>query len=264
MKKYWTIFLISFQKELQYRFNFLMGRLRSLIVLVLIYYVWYSLSKSSGTFASYTQAELFTYVFGVSILRSFIFGAQSRLTASEINSGSFAMFLVKPVNHFLFVFCRELAQRIIYFLFALIEAVIFIIIVNAKIFFQTDWRFVSLFVVCSVGALMLYFLLSYLMSIFAFWSREAMGPRFVFEWFLEFASGAYFPLDILSRVFFVTLSFLPFAFLIYMPIRVYLGKIPLSQAIVQIALQYVWVFSIGMLTIFVWKKGVRKFSAEGI
>lgn len=264
MKKYWTVFKISWQKQLEYRFNFFLGRLRNIIVLLLLYYVWYSLTYATGEFAGWTSAELMTYVFGANILRSIIFGAQSRETAQEINDGAFSIFLVKPVSHFAYVFFRELAERSVNFATAIIEVFIFAAILKIQFIWQTDWRILLMFIISSVFALFLYFVLSYLVSLIAFWSREAMGPRFLFEWILEFASGAYFPLDILNRAVFIGLACLPFMYLMYLPLGIYLGKFALWQMAAEIAAQFLWIIIIGILARAAWSRGLKKFTGEGM
>ena len=51
-----------------YRLNFVLGRFRNIIVLLLLFYVWRSLTLKTGTFAGYSDTELITYVFAVNIL----------------------------------------------------------------------------------------------------------------------------------------------------------------------------------------------------
>lgn len=264
MKKYWSVFKISWQKQLEYRFNFLLGRLRNIIVLLLFYYVWHSLTYNTGEFAGWTSAELMTYVFGANILRSIIFGAQSREAAQEINDGGFSIFLIKPVNHFLYVFFRELAERSVNFITAVAEVFIFSIILNIQFIRQLNWQILLIFTLSSLLALLLYFILSYFISMLAFWSREAMGPRFLFEWILEFASGAYFPLDILEKIFFVILQFLPFMYLIYLPMSIYLGKINLTEAWQSSGIQVFWILIISIIAWMAWHKGLKRYSGEGM
>ena len=264
MKKYLTIFRISWQRELEYRFNFLLGRLRSIVVLLLLYSIWHTLASTTGTFAGYTQRELITYVLGATILRSIVFGTQARSVAAEINDGTFSTYLVKPVNHFLFVFFRELAQRSISTVSAVIEVALFSFLVDARIFLQVDWRWMTLFVVTTCLALVLYSLLSYTINLIAFWSREAMGPKFLFDWFLEFSSGAYFPMDILGAGLFAAFATLPFFYLLFFPIGVYLGRYTGWQAAGGIAMQVVWI-GIGIhVARFVWARGLMRFTGEGI
>ena len=91
-----------------------------------------------------------------------------------------------------------------------------------------------------------------------------MGPRFLFEWFLEFASGEFFPLSILSPLFFYILAGLPFAFLLYYPLIVYLGKLSLHKTALVILAQVFWIAVFSLAALVVWKKGLKKYSGEGI
>lgn len=264
MKKYLIVFKLSWARQLEYRFNFLLGRLRNIIILLLLFYVWRSLTYATGTFAGYSNLELITYIFGINILRSVIFGSQSIETAREINEGSFSIYLIKPVNYFFYVFAREMAERMINVAAAIFEIIIFILILDVKIFLQTNFNLLFLFLISSVFALILYFILSYLISLIAFWSRECFGPRFLFEWFLEFASGAYFPLDILPKLFFKALSFMPFMYIIYLPMSIYLGKYNFSQIITGMSLQVFWIVVFSIITYFVWCKGLKRYVGEGM
>jgi len=264
IKKYLTVFKASWSRTMTYRVDLLMWRLRSIMVLVMLYYVWHSLTLSSGKFAGYTSSEIFTYVLWVNFLRSAVFGTQTRQMAAEINNGWFNKYLVTPVNFFWYEFFRELAERIINLILAIIEVVIFYFIVKPEIILQADIKIIIIFIFSVLLALFLYYLLSYLMALIAFWSREAMGPRFLFEWTLEFCSGAFFPIDILSKAIFSFLHFLPFAYLIFLPINIYLSRINLQSAGLVILIQLFWILTFSFLVYMTWNKGLKKYTGEGI
>ena len=264
MKKYLTVFKTSWANELEYRIAFILSRFRNIVFLLLLYYVWLYLSKITGRFAMYSAEELSTYVFLAHLLRAIIFGAQSRLAALEINDGTFSTYLVKPITHFWFVFWRELAQKTIYFISAVAELAIFIFLTKAHFLAQNNIKFLLFFALAILGSLFLYFLLTYLVSLLAFWSREAMGPRFLFEWFMEFSSGAFFPLDILSKSALLAFQFLPFAYIMYFPLKIYLGKWDFWQIITGISLQLVFIIFVSLLIMVAWRRGLKRYSGEGI
>ena len=264
MRKYWVVLKMSIDRMFAYRFNFFLGRLRNIIFLLLLFYLWRSLTLKSGIFAGYSEAELVTYVFGANLLRSVIFGAQSRDIADEINQGIFSKYLVMPVNYFWFNFCRELGQRLVHLFSASVEVIIFAFILKARLAAPADVKTMLLCLTAIVLAVFLYFILSFFVSLLAFWSREAMGPRFLFEWILEFASGAYFPLDILSRAIFTALSFLPFFYIIYLPISIYLGKLNSLEIYLGLGRQIGWIIVAGSLTYLAWQQGLKKYTGEGI
>lgn len=264
MKKYFAIFKISWGKELSYRFNFMLARLRNIIILLLLYFVWLNLSAASGKFAGYSADELMTYVIIVNIMRSLIFGSQSRELAAEINEGIFSKYLSQPLNHFWYGFWRELAPRIINFISALIECLIFYLIFRPRLLAPDSIVAMGLFTLSIILAIFLYFLLSYLISLLAFWSREAMGPRFLFEWLLEFSSGAYFPLSILSGMLLTGLSILPFYYLVYFPAMIFLERLSAAEIIIGFAWQSIWLILIGLAVRLIYGKGLKHYSGEGI
>lgn len=264
MKKYFWAFKLSFSNQLAYRVNFLLGRLRSIIVLLILYYLWTTLTAYTGRFAGYTREELMTYVFGVVMLRAFVFGSQSRRIAQEINDGGFTAYLVKPINHFVFFYFRELAERLLLIFSSVIEITIVSALLSVHFFVQTDGIALISVLGAILGAHFLYYVLSYAVSLIAFWSREAMGPRFMFEWLLEFASGAYFPLTIVSAFFFGILQLLPFTHLIFTPLTIYLEKIAPAKIPALIGMQMLWILIVGIVATLVWKRGLRRYSGEGI
>lgn len=264
MKKYWAIFKISWEKQFEYRLNFFFWRLRSVIVLILLYYVWTSLSGLRGSFAGYTSLELITYVFIVNILRSVIFGSQSRQVGEEINDGTFSIYLIKPLNHFFYVFFRELGERASYFISAIGEIIILILILKADLFYQNNLYLLFLFFISMIFSFILYFILTYLAGILTFWIQHVSGPRFLFEWILEFASGAYFPLNILPKIIFMSLAFLPFYYIIYFPLSVYLGRLANSEIYSGLGMGLFWIIIAAVLARVAWIRGLKKYSGEGI
>ena len=263
LSKYKVAFKISLQHLMAYRFNFIVSRITNVVVLLIFFYLWTALTQFQTTFAGYTREELITYVFGVNIIRALIFGVQTRRVAKEINQAELSNYLVRPINFTLFSFMREMAERFIAFLTAILEGIILILILKAEIIIQSNPTILIFTAFSIILAIFLYFVLSYLMSLLAFWSREAFGPRFLFEIGLEFSSGVFFPINILSAGFFAFLYALPFAYLIFFPLSIYLGRLDLWQILTGFCFQIFWLGLVSCLCIITWRKGLRKYAAEG-
>ncbi len=264
MKKYWAIFKISLIDELELRLDFWLRRLRNIMLLLLLYFLWTRVSGTGGSFAGFTRDQLIMYVLGTHLLRSVVFASHRRRIAEEINEGAIAQFLIKPMNHFWFCYARDLAERFVWGLAALIEMIIVGTLVGASWLLPTGFGWWCAVVTSVFLAHFLYIILSYVVSLLAFWTRQALGPRYLFEWFLEFASGSYFPLSVLPPLARLSLTALPFMYLVYVPLSLYLGLIP-GAAIVQTLLwQTAWVAVSAWLAYVVWQKGVRRFTGEGM
>jgi len=261
--KYFTIYRLSVATQLSYRLNFFLGRARNIIILIVLYAIFSALT-SQTSFAGYSQEEFITYIFLIHLLRSFIFGSQSRLAATEINNGTFSTYLLRPVTHYVYNYIREFSERITLMVTALFELGIFWLIVQPNLLWQNDSLMLVGLFISVLLAHILYALFSYLVSMIAFWSREAMGPRFLFEWLLEMTSGAYFPLTILSAPLFAVLQLLPFMYMIFVPLQIYLGKVESDQILHTLGLQLIWILILSAVVFVTWKQGLKKYSAEGI
>ena len=112
-------------------------------------------------------------------------------------------------------------------------------------------------------AMILYFLMSYAISALAFWTAESAGPRFCFELFVEFAAGAFFPLDVLPQTLQKIFKLLPFASLVHFPLNIFLERTSPEMLTQGLMVQMAWILFFAFLTRWVWLKGIRSYSAYG-
>jgi ABC-type uncharacterized transport system permease subunit len=56
---------------------------------------------------------------------------------------------------------------------------------------------------------------------------------------------------------------LPFPFLIYIPMKIYLGKIPLEQVGLELFKEGGWIVGLAMLNLIFWKSGIKQYVAMG-
>lgn len=263
MKKYFWAFKMSVSREFTYRLNLAMSIFRSTTVLLLLYFVWLRLSEATGSFAGYSAQELSTYVFLVFFIGAFTINPASDKTASEINEGLFSLYLVKPVHHFLFSYFRGLGNIAVRISYTIIELITISFILNITILTPSQLSMWVLALIAILLAHLLQFLMTYTTSLIAFWSREANGPRFLFDWFSEFASGNFFPLTIVGG-FYAVLMVLPFAYTAFAPIMIYLERVDAGGAIKIIGIQIIWIAVTSFIARMMWKRGLKRYTGEGI
>src|SRR6266853_931450 len=138
MKKYWFVFAIYWQEGLSRRASFLMERFRALVVLVSFYYFWSALLKHRTSFMGYDRTQMITYVLGMNILRSLVFATRTEEIAGEINHGRLSAYLLKPVNFMLYTLFRDLSEKSINLVSAIIEISGLILFFGVKIPWPQD------------------------------------------------------------------------------------------------------------------------------
>ena len=263
MRKYWFIYSLYWQEGLQQRASFFMERFRSLVVLLSFYYLWSALLARRSSFAGYDHSQMITYVLGMNILRSLVFAGRMDEVAWEINHGRLSAYLLKPVSFMAYVFSREMSEKSINCVSAVIE-----VFALSKFFgIAMSWPQHAitwlLFAAAAAGAVLLNFFLSFIVGCWGFWTAESGGPRFCLELFLEFSAGAFFPLDILPPFLQTVLKIFPSPYLVFFPLRVFLEKMSAAQWVNGFLAQAFWVAALGGLARWVWGKGLSVYAAQG-
>src|SRR5258706_8349055 len=179
MRKYWFIFSIYWQEGLTRRASFIMERFRALVVLISFYYFWSALLKNCTSFAGYDRTQMITYVLGMNVLRSIVFATRTEEIAGEINHGRLSAYLLKPVNFMLYTLFRDLSEKSINLVSSIIEVTGLVWIFGIHLQMPSSVAGWLLAAAASIAAAWLYFILSFMVGCWGFWTSESWGPRFL-------------------------------------------------------------------------------------
>ncbi|MGA8532495.1 MAG: ABC-2 family transporter protein, partial [Candidatus Tumulicola sp.] len=82
-------------------------------------------------------------------------------------------------------------------------------------------------------------------------------------WLIELLSGLLIPIAFFPKVLQNILAWLPFEYIAYRPLMIYLGKLPLKAALLTIAAQWCWVAALLLLANLWWDRAVKKITIQG-
>ncbi len=266
MKKYLSVFKISFQQEFAYRVNFIMWRVRNVTQLFLVFFLWDTVFSAQGkVIFGYDKTRILTYVFGLLIIRAFVLSARAVDVAGEVANGDLSNYLIKPVSYFKYWLTRDLSSKALNLIFAAFETTALFFILKPPFFIQTNLISLTGFLISTALAMFIYFTILFVSSAIPFWIPEvAWGAQFLTTAiFVEFLSGAVFPLDILPKIIQDILNLTPFPYMIFFPLQVYLGKIAGFELLKGVVISFVWaiILWIGMNSL--WKKGLKVYQSQG-
>ncbi|NWF63187.1 MAG: ABC-2 family transporter protein, partial [Chloroflexi bacterium] len=134
--------------------------------------------------------------------------------------------------------------------------------------FQPDFSGVTLVnILISIPNMALAFFVGYLLSsaitALAFWTTRVYSiHEFYFALILLF-SGQFVPLPLMPKLVQDVAQYLPFQLFIYYPVQLILGKLSTEQIIQGYLLAGVWLVISLALFNWVWREGVKRFSAVG-
>ncbi len=263
MGKYLTLFTLSWQKQLEVRSEFLFERARSIAVLTSIYFLWNTLLEKQTDLMGYNKVELLTYVLMMTLLRAWVLGCVSDRIPSEIATGKLSEVLMRPISHMGYWATQDAAMKALNIMFAVPEVLVFSWLMSAPFYLPQQLITLPLFALSVFGGMVLYFQMSYMLGVMGFWGSQSWGPRFCFEVVLEFCAGAYFPIDLLPGVLQKIVSALPFPYLVYYPLSIYLERLTPAEIISSFAHQAIWVVLLAIFLNRLWKRGLQHYAAEG-
>ena len=266
MSKYLTIFKISLAQEFAYRTSFIMWRVRNVLSIFLIFFLWDAVFSDPGrTLFGYDRTKILTYVFLLLIVRGLVLSVKSYDVAGEIGRGDLTNYLTKPLSYFKYWLTRDASSKTLNIIFAIGETILLYLILKPPFYIQTNPVFLVSFLVVLIIAMLIYFVIIFILSSISFWAPElAWGVGWLFiTVIIEFMSGAVFPLDVFPRAVQDVLSLTPFPYLIFFPIQVYLGQISTPVIIKGVLVSGIWLVVLWSIFNSLWKRGLRVYQSHG-
>ncbi len=263
MKKYYLVARNTWDQTIAYRLNFVMWRFRVFLSLITTYFLWLTLLPQGKVIGSYTQPTILTYILGGSIVSSIVLSTRVADVAEEITQGDLSNYLTRPVNYIGYYFAKDIGDKGMNILFSLFEITIFFLIVHPPFSFPPHYVNTIEFIIAMLVAIFINFSINMMLSFIGFFSSETWAPRFIYYILLSFFAGSLFPLDIFPHWLYILLTVLPFSYLIYTPMKLYLGQLSLSSAMLALSIALAWAIILYFCVQILWKKGLKQYSAEG-
>ncbi len=260
---YFKVFSNTWGEVLSYRLNFVMWRFRVVLQLLTMFFLWQALIPPDGSLFGYTQSQMLTYILGTSLLTSIVLATRTAEIGDQINNGTLSNFLIRPISYMKYWFARDLGDKAMNLSFSLVEVSILVAIFRPPLFLQTDPLYLGFAFIAALISMTMYFFFNYLLGLFGFWSNEIWGPRFIFWIIINFFAGSLFPLDILPGQVFEVLKLLPFTYLLYFPLKIYLGSLGVSTILEGLFVSLIWTGILFLTVKIVWSKGLKLYGAEG-
>ena len=260
--KYLQTAKITWNERLEYRLSFVLWRVRVVLQVLVVYFVWLAVFTNRSQVFGYTQSMMLTYILLSSLIRSVVFATTTMEIHSLINQGTLSFFLIKPVRFFRYYMARDAADKLLNIIFSVGEVALIIAVFAPPVFIQSDvWAIFRSLLATGLG-LGLYFYFSIFLSLLGFWTPDVWAPRFLSFVIMEFFAGSLFPLDILPQALYNISRAFPFYYMLYLPLKTYLAKNP-EDFTADMIIGIIWLVLLNLAARFIWQRGVRSFSAEG-
>lgn len=269
---WWTILRIALEERLVYRADFALGTLMRFLPIITQIFLWWAVfesigsgDRSKGEIAGYQFENVVAYYLLTMVSRAFssMPGLASGI-ALQIRNGEIKKFLVQPVDMVGFLLLTRIAHKLAYYSVAVLPFTLVFYLCRG--YFVDGWpdaTTMAAFVLSLIMALLLGFFLEVSIGLIGFWFLEVSSLLFVYMLLSFFLSGHMFPLDMLPEPWHFLVDLIPLKYLAYFPSAVFLGKVAGPELARGLLIQAAWLLFFILLSRFMFRMGVRRYSGFG-
>lgn len=264
--KFWSVFRLAWIERMVYRVNFFMEILSGILSSLIVIFLWIAIYRTGGreVIGGYSIQEMVTYVLGGGLINSFILTtAENPETSQNIQDGTLSTYLIQPINPYGIWFFRDLGSKTFFFVLGLSGYLVVCLFFRKYIVFSASLDHLIYFLISLILASFLQFFLFQSFSLLSFWVENTYGIRFTMRVIMEVVGGAIIPPSFFPQILQKIFLLLPFPFLIYLPMRIYLGKIPLDHIPIEFLKEIGWIAGFALLNLVMWKRGIRQYVSMG-
>jgi ABC-2 type transport system permease protein len=247
---------------LAYRFEVFAVVVTQLIVMVASVCLWNSAYGNEKVMEGLAKNQMVTYAVLAVVLHSlFQFGVQSSISRG-VRYGTIAVQFLRPVDIIAMYLCDDLGDMATAFFLKTVP----LLVLGAAVFgisppASTPALLLSLLSV--VFAFIILWLLSALTGMITFWAMSLGQLGVVKDVLVNILSGMLIPVWFFPPFLRAVLRFLPFQYTYQTPIGIYIGKIPVSQGLFEIAVQLIWAAVLYILVRLVWHRARKHMLIQG-
>lgn len=259
---YWVQLQTQIAVHIQYRASALIWFFAGIVEPVMFMVVWTTVAGAQGgQVEGYSAGEFAAYFIIFMLVNHATFTWIMWEYGYLIREGTLSGWLLRPLHPI----HRDVAQNLAYkvmTLVAMIPATIILIIAFDPTFNFALWSTVA-FVPALIFAMVLRFLVEWMLAMAAFWTTRVSAINELYFVALLFFSGQLAPLTLFPAPVQAAAWLLPFRWMLYFPVELLLGRVTPEAAVIGYAAQVAWIAGSSLLLMFVWRRGVRQFSAVG-
>lgn len=262
--KYFSLLRIGILEELQFRINATVKLFGNIIYLIIIYFLWKSIFKSSPTdiVNGMTFSDTMIYL----VLASALFSTMEMYVTwhmgRSIQSGDIVLFFLRPMGYTTYNLLVFTGKTLVSIFVSLIPTMIIIYLITSGGFalsFNLLFFSIALFI-----GMILNFFINFFVGIICFYTESIWGINIMKEVIVMLLSGASIPLAFFPDRLLYVVNRLPFQAIYNTPLTLLIdNSLSVSQRLNMIGIQLFWVLILIMISQIFLKISIKRITING-
>jgi len=246
----------------QYRASLVIWMISQVLEPLVYLIVWSTVSNGNGgSVGNYTARDFAAYYLVLMIVNQITYTWIMYEYEYRIRQGYLSFALLKPVHPIHSDISDNLSSKLTTL------PLMLIVVLGLALIFHPTAVFVPWAILAFLPALALAFLVRFLvewtLAQAAFWTTRVSAINQIYFVLMLFLSGQIAPLSLFPAPIQIVADILPFRWMLGFPIELLLGQLTPLQALAGLGAQAAWLIASLVLIRFVWRAGVRAYSAVG-
>jgi ABC-2 type transport system permease protein len=254
---------VNWAEQWQYRANLAMYIFYWIVQPIVYIAVWTSIAGAQGSVKGLTANDFIVYYLTMLIVDQATSETVFYNFGWKIQEGALSSELIRPVHPMLTnALMNTLAFK------ALTTLVLIPIWIVLALLFKPEFGTVNgANLLLTIPALVIGFIINFLITsaitCVAFWTQRVWGLYRLYGIPVMLFSGQFVPLQLMPKVIQDMATYLPFQLFKYFPTQMILGKLSAEEIIRGYIVGLIWVVLAFLLFRFMWRKGLKQYSAVG-
>jgi ABC-2 type transport system permease protein len=272
--KYLKILRISLMERLVYRADFFVATLFRFLPLLATFLLWEAVYASrrnemdgseGDAIAGFTRNRMIAYLLLVQVSR--MFSSMPGLATGisrDIRDGNLKKYLMQPIDMLWYLLSYRGAHKLAYIAtVALPYGLLFFLCRDVFEAFPFNFVTLAAYAVSLLLAFVIGFFFEGCLGLVGFWMLEVTSLMYIVNIATFFVSGQLFPIDLLHPSVVACLTYLPFQYLAYFPAMVFLEMKTGEELIWGLIIELAWAVFFVVLARWLYRLGLRHYSAYG-
>jgi ABC-2 type transport system permease protein len=253
---------VGFVNTLAYRLRYFTGIVTYFIYVSVYYFIWKAIYEHSASIEGFDFAHLLTYIGVGWIIRSFYFNNIDQELAYQVMEGRLAMDLIKPVNIQMMYVARAAGESVFRLALLTVPTALVLFLVY-PLRWPASVGHAGAFLVSVILSFLIVAAINFAVGTFALRLQSILGLLRAKFFLLELFSGLLLPMTFFPHMVQKILDLLPFQYISYVPMLIYLGKLNGGGLARAIAIQILWVAILLAVGDGLWRWSTRKVIIQG-
>lgn len=259
--KYFSMFTISLQRAIAYRQTTLLSIVANLVWVIVPYSIWQSIFETTEQVGSFDWERMQTYIllaYGINMLLTF--RVEARIL-NTIRNGEIAIELMRPIHYMKARFAEVLGAG---FIDGVLSMIVVLILGQLLHISPPQSPILFIIFVLSIGlGFVVKFMISYITSLFCFWTLNGLGLLWLRAAITNIFSGALIPIEFLPPVWQTLAQLSPFPSIINTPILIYFGDVGGLDILGLLVVQGIWVVILWAIARLLWIPSLKMLVVQG-